>query len=96
MSRWRCSIRSDVGSLGDIADRGSFARKSAVVLRAINELQFDHEMGKLSAEDYKAVRDLYELRAIEVMRALDADPDLHPKVAEDLAALEGGARTAKA
>ena len=66
------------------------------VLRAINELQFDHEMGKLSEEDYKAVRDLYELRAIEVMRALDADPDLHPKVAEDLAALEGGAKAARA
>ena len=66
------------------------------VLRAINELQFDHEMGKLSEEDYKAVRDLYELRAIEVMRALDADPDLHPKVAEDLAALDAGAKAARA
>jgi len=66
------------------------------VLRAINELQFDHEMGKLSDEDYKAVRDLYELRAIEVMRALDADPELHPRVAEDIAALEGGAKAAKA
>ena len=66
------------------------------VLRAINELQFDNEMGKLSEEDYKAVRDLYELRAIEVMRALDADPDLHPKVAEDLAALDAGAKAARA
>ena len=66
------------------------------VLRAINELQFDHEMGKLSDDDYKSVRELYELRAIEVMRALDAEPDLHPRAAEDLAAVEGGAKAAKA
>ena len=57
------------------------------VLRAINELQFDHDMGKLSDEDYRKVRELYELRAIEVMRALEAEPGLHPRVQEDLARL---------
>ncbi|MEM6992413.1 MAG: hypothetical protein AAF721_18010 [Myxococcota bacterium] len=55
------------------------------VLRAINELQFDFEMGKLSEQDYRSVREVYELRAIEVMRQLDGDKGVHPRVEEDLA-----------
>jgi hypothetical protein len=58
------------------------------LLRAINELRFDHDMGKLSDEDYRAVREAYELRAVEVMRALEAEPELHPRVREVLAARE--------
>ena len=57
------------------------------VLRAINELEFDFEMGKLSPNDYRAVRDAYELRAIEAMRALDTHKGLHPRVLKDLAKL---------
>jgi ribosomal protein L40E len=59
------------------------------LLRALNELQFDHEMGKLSAEDYKAVRQTYEMRAIEVLRALDAGPDLHPDLMAELRKRQG-------
>jgi hypothetical protein len=54
------------------------------LLRAINELQFDYEMGKLSNEDYKEVRQGYELQAVEVIRALDAESTLHPRLAEEL------------
>ena len=54
------------------------------LLRAINELKFDHDMGKLSDADYKAVRQTYELQAIEVMRALDAAPALHPDLVAEL------------
>jgi hypothetical protein len=59
------------------------------VLRAIKELEFDHDMGKLSDADFKLVSDAYRLRAIEVMRALDegGEPDLHPLLREHLAAL---------
>jgi hypothetical protein len=59
------------------------------LLRAINELRFDHDMGKLSDEDYRAVREAYELRAVEVMRALEEEPDLHPRVQQALAQLDG-------
>lgn len=54
------------------------------LLRAINELRFDHEMGKLSAIDYEKVREGYELRLVEVMRALDAGASLHPELAKRL------------
>ena len=54
------------------------------LLRAINELRFDHEMGKLSKTDYDAVRLGYEVRAIEVMRALDGGRTLHPELAARL------------
>lgn len=54
------------------------------LLRAINELQFDYEMGKLSHEDYLAVRQGYELQAVEVIRALDAEATLHPQLEAEL------------
>jgi hypothetical protein len=54
------------------------------LLRAINELQFDYEMGKLSDEDYRKVRQGYELQAVEVIRALDAEAALHPELEAEL------------
>jgi predicted transcriptional regulator len=54
------------------------------LLRAINELQFDYEMGKLSEEDYRKVRQGYELQAVEVIRALDAEAELHPDLVAEL------------
>jgi hypothetical protein len=56
------------------------------LLRAINELKFDYEMGKLSEADYKAVRHGYELRAVEVMRDLDDAAELHPELRRELQA----------
>lgn len=76
--------------LGGVADRELRDEKRRV-LRAINELQFDYEMGKLSDEDHRKVREVYELRAIEVMRALDSAPGLHPKLQADLAEFGIGA-----
>ncbi len=38
---------------------------------AIKELDFDYRMGKLSAEDYKALRDQYEQQAILLLKQLD-------------------------
>jgi type VI protein secretion system component VasK len=57
------------------------------LLRAIKELEFDHEMGKLSDEDFRQIGDRYRLRAIEVLRLLDESGELHPQLAEHLAAL---------
>ena len=61
---------------------GLIARRR--LLRAINELKFDHEMGKLSSADYDQVRKGFELRAIEVMRQLDAGQRLHPELEKRL------------
>lgn len=66
------------------AGRRELREERRRLLRAINELQFDYEMGKLSDEDYRKVRQGYELQAVEVIRALDAESELHPKLAEEL------------
>ena len=74
--------------LGGVAKR-ELREEKRRVLRAINELQFDYEMGKLSDDDYRSVRELYEMRAIEVMRELSAEPQLHPRLLADLAEARG-------
>ena len=66
------------------AGRRELREERRRLLRAINELQFDYEMGKLSDEDYRKVRQGYELQAVEVIRALDAESELHPALAEEL------------
>lgn len=66
------------------AGRRELREERRRLLRAINELQFDYEMGKLSEADYLAVRQGYELQAVEVIRALDAEAELHPALAEEL------------
>jgi predicted transcriptional regulator len=66
------------------AGRRELREERRRLLRAINELQFDYEMGKLSSEDYRKVRQGYELQAVEVIRALDAESELHPRLAEEL------------
>jgi hypothetical protein len=38
---------------------------------AIKELDFDHEMGKLSDEDYKQLKNEYTEKAVTVLKALD-------------------------
>lgn len=69
------------GEIGIASDR-ELREERRRLLRALNELRFDHEMGKLSTADYEAVRQGYELRAIEVMRKLDAGEALHPDLAK--------------
>ena len=61
------------------------------LLRAIKELEFDFGMGKLSQQDYDAVIGTYRLRAIEVMRALEGEGNLHPELQRVLAEREAPA-----
>jgi cytochrome c-type biogenesis protein CcmH/NrfG len=46
--------------------------EKGIVLQTIKDLEFDLASGKLSPEDYTALRDRYELRALAVLQALDA------------------------
>ena len=77
------TIIEQAGELGTASDR-ELREERRRLLRALNELRFDHEMGKLSAADYDKVREGYELRAIEVMRRLDAGRGVHPELAKRL------------
>ena len=89
-----------VGPAGGVRlDLAELREEKRRVLRAIKELEFDHAMGKLSADDYKQIGDRYRLRAIEVIRELeplDADAELHPLLAEHLTAAGLAATGAKA
>jgi hypothetical protein len=82
----RPAIEFDLERDGTIAAAGhkQLRDEKRRLLRAINELEFDHSMGKLSNTDYEAVRRGYELRAIEVMRGLEAEPVLHPDLEREL------------
>jgi hypothetical protein len=82
----RPAIEFDLERDGTIAAVGhkQLRDEKRRLLRAINELEFDHSMGKLSDADYEAVRRGYELRAVEVMRGLEAEPALHPDLEREL------------
>jgi len=49
-------------------------REKNAALTAIREAQFDHAMGKLSEEDYTALRSFYERRAVTALTELNALP----------------------
>lgn len=42
------------------------------VFDAIRDLEFDHQTGKLSEQDYKQMRARYDLKAAEVLQKMDA------------------------
>ena len=77
------TVIEQAGEIGTASDR-DLREERRRLLRALNELRFDHEMGKLSQADYDKVREGYELRAIEVMRRLDAGRGVHPELAKRL------------
>jgi hypothetical protein len=47
-----------------------FQRESS--LTALRDLRFDHEMGKLSDEDFAALDAQYRVQAVEILAQLDA------------------------
>lgn len=73
-------FRTRLAGRGEVAlpvepDRGLELREEkAGIYRAIKELEFDHEIGHVSEDDYRASRDRYEARAAQIVIALDALP----------------------
>ena len=47
-------------------------KRKADAYSAIKEAEFDRQMGKLSEEDYRFIREKYEARAVEALARLDA------------------------
>ena len=52
--------------------RVGLEREKALVLRTIKELEFDHAMGKLSAQDFDEMSTRLRLRAARLIQQLDA------------------------
>lgn len=64
-------------------------REKQALLKALKELEFDHEMGKISDADYQEIGGNYRARAVRVMRQLDlaaGDVDYRSLVERDVKA----------
>jgi hypothetical protein len=67
--------------------RKELEREKAALLKAIKELEFDHEMGKVSDRDFADIGQQYRARAIRVMRQLDEGGQQYEAlIAKELAA----------
>ena len=73
--------------------RAALEREKALVLRTIKEVEFDHAMGKTAPADFEEMRDRLKVRAIGLMRRLEAS-DYRASVEKDLAARTGHAQPA--
>jgi tetratricopeptide (TPR) repeat protein len=51
--------------------REQLTEEKESLYRALRELAFEHEAGHLSDDDYAALRDRYEARAVEILATLD-------------------------
>ncbi len=90
---------------GWFAPRGEgdeLEREKRSLLKAIKEIEFDRETGKLSAADAASLTAVYRARAIEVLRAIEAETGQALTVREQILAdvrvrqkLEGKVKKAK-
>ncbi|HEY1587049.1 MAG TPA: hypothetical protein VGH63_15245, partial [Polyangia bacterium] len=65
--------------------RKELEREKASLLKALKELDFDHQMGKVSDKDFADIGATYRGRAIRVMRQLDdAGRDYEAMIAADV------------
>ena len=65
----------DEGFEVTVTRRDELLREKRVLLKALKELEFDHQMGKLSVADAESVRQLYRTRAIEIIKQIGALDD---------------------
>jgi hypothetical protein len=83
-------IRGDNAAEAGVATgmrRKELDREKKALLKALKELDFDHQMGKVSDKDFADISAQYRARAIRVMRQLDdAGRDYEAMIAKDLAA----------
>lgn len=60
-------------------------REKTLVLRSIKELEFDHAMGKMSQADFDEMGGRLRLRALGLMRQLDAGGGYREQIAREVA-----------
>jgi ribosomal protein L40E len=67
--------------------RSELEREKKLVLKAIKEIEFDQQMGKIDARDAFQITSGYRTRALEILRELDAgDLDYGARIEKELAA----------
>ncbi len=66
--------------------RRELEREKYWLLKAIKELEFDHQMNKISLEDFNEIAGRYRTRAVRVIRELDAkEPDYGSMIEREIA-----------
>ncbi len=55
------------------SERDRWERQKRQALAAIKEVELDHQMGKLSADDVARMRDRFERQALEALAALERE-----------------------
>jgi zinc ribbon protein len=76
----------DAGAVVTGKRRKELEREKQALLKALKELDFDHQMGKVSDKDFADISSTYRARAIRVMRQLDdAGRDYEAMIAKDVA-----------
>jgi hypothetical protein len=70
------------GSIDD-ERRTELSREKKVLLKAIKEVEFDHQMGKIDDHDAAEITATYRARALEIMRLLDENKSVdYPAMVE--------------
>lgn len=96
------SLRASLGGAGDEAtwagagpDRGALEDEKNALLRALKDLEYEHEVGKIDDDDYARLERAYRARAKEVLGELDRDLGPYLSRAEALAAGAGESKSEK-
>jgi hypothetical protein len=80
---WRTGFSATDDDPGDVAwwkpagEADELLREKRSLLKAIKEIEFDHEMGKLTDNDAGEIVAMYRARAIEVIKAIDVIEAAH-------------------
>ncbi|MBI4511392.1 MAG: hypothetical protein HY698_17295 [Deltaproteobacteria bacterium] len=62
--------------------REELEREKKLLLKAIKEIEFDHDMGKVSDEDAHASTARYRARAVQILKMLEEEPNDYQAVVE--------------
>src|SRR5688500_3668911 len=72
--------------------RETLAREKLLTLRSLKDLEFDRQLGKVSATDAAPLEARLRARAMAIMRELDGRDAVRARVETDLAARSSGSR----
>lgn len=65
------SPRFGLGKIGSNHSANDLVERKESIYSAIKEIEFDYQMGKLSDEDFKALRQQYKDEAVNLLKKID-------------------------
>jgi hypothetical protein len=77
------------GDQGAPVRRRELEREKQLVLKAIREIELDYQMKKLSESDHREMTQRYRVRAMRLLRELDAGDDYRALIEQELKARLG-------